>query len=474
MDITGLTIKGAREALDAGEYTATTLTQAHLDVIAQKNPELNAYLEVFQDSAVHEAKQADNIIANNEQQDLTGIPIAIKDNMLMKGKVASAACKLLENYEASYNSTVIQKLRNQGAVILGRTNMDEFAMGSSTENSAFGITKNPHDFSRVPGGSSGGSASAVAADIAVASLGSDTGGSIRQPASLCGIVGLKPTYGNVSRYGIIALGSSLDQVGPLTKTVGDAEILYNAIAGHDEKDSTSLQDDFFTTLTTTKKQKIIGVPRDVIQEGIDADVLGNFEKSLEQLKSLGYEIKDIELPNFKYTLPAYYIIMPAEASSNLARFDGIRYGVHKDADTFAEVYGNSRGSGFGVETRRRILTGTYVLSSGYYDAYYNKAIAVKDLVRNDIKDIFSTVDIIATPTSPEPAFKLGEKSDPLKMYATDIFTVPANITGVPAISIPAGEVEREGKQLPTGLQLMTKHGRENALFEVGKKFENIA
>lgn len=471
MDIKGLTITEARRALDSGEYSSVDLTKAHIEAIKDKNPELNAYLEVFDKSALEDAERADAMVAKGEQKELTGIPIAIKDNILIKGKIASAASKMLENYTATYDSTVVAKLKEQGAVILGRTNMDEFAMGSSTENSAFGVTKNPHDTSRVPGGSSGGPAAAVAAEMAMASLGSDTGGSIRQPASLCGIVGLKPTYGNVSRHGIIALGSSLDQVGPMTKTVEDTEILFNAISGYDKNDSTSLPDDLNSNVET-KPVKTIGVPRHVMQEGIDQDVLDNFEESLKRLEGLGYETIDIQVPNFKYALPVYYIILPAEASSNLARFDGIRYGLRKEIGDLSEVYNNSREEGFGAETKRRILIGTYVLSSGYYDAYYNKAVAVRDLIRTDLQDAFSKVDAIATPTSSEPAFKIGEKSDPLSMYAADIFTVPVNIAGVPAISIPDGTVDREGKQLPTGLQLIATHGAESTLFEIGKKFES--
>lgn len=474
MNIQNLTLIEARKALDAGEYTAEYLTKAFLEVIAEKNPELNAYLEVFEKSALNDAQKADRMIKEGEQQELTGIPIAIKDNILIKGKITSSASKILENYVASYDASVIEKLKKQGVVILGRTNMDEFAMGSSTENSAFGPTRNPYDTSRVPGGSSGGSVAAVAAGLALVALGSDTGGSVRQPASLCGVVGVKSTYGTVSRYGLTALGSSLDQIGPVAKTVADAEILLSVISGHDKNDSTSLPDNFFNA-KVAKKIKTIGVPRHFMKEGIDKDVLANFERSLESLESYGYEIKEIKLSSFRYALAAYYIIMPAEASSNLARLDGMRYGLQKDAETFNETFRKTRGSGFGKEARRRILIGTYVLSSGYYEAYYNKAIAVRKLIRDDLNNVFEDVDIIATPTSPEPAFKIGEKSkDPLAMYAADIFTVPVSIAGVPAISVPAGTVERDGKQLPTGLQLIASYGNEDALFNVGKRFESGA
>lgn len=471
MNIKDLTIKQARKALDTGEYTAVELAQAHLDATAEKNPELDAYLEVFTDSALKDAASADEMIAKGEQSELTGIPIAVKDNILIKGKIASSASKILENYTASYDATVIKKLKEQGAVILGRTNMDEFALGTSTENSAFGVTKNPHDTTRVAGGTSGGSVAAVASGLAVAALGSDTGGSIRQPSSLCGVVGFKPTYGLVSRFGLMSAASSLDQIGTIGKTSEDVRTVFKVIGGHDKNDSTSLPNDFFDKIKEPKK---IGVPRAFLEEGTDEDVLDNFSKALENLEGKGYEIVDIELPNIHYSLPAYYIINPAEVSSNLARFDGMRYGVQKSGETYQDIFNKSRGAGFGKEARRRILIGTYVLSSGYYDAYYNKAVAVRNFIRKELIETFKNVDLIATPTSPEPAFKIGDKNDPLAMYAADIFTVPVNIAGVPAISIPAGTVERDGKNLPTGLQLIAPHGGESTLFEVGKKFESGA
>ena len=472
MDIANLTIKSAREALDSGEYSAVELTEAYLAEISKKNDDLNAYLEVFTESAIEDAKRADEIIKKGEQTMLTGIPIAVKDNILIKGKIASAASKILSTHVAAYDSTVIAKLKAQGIAILGRVNMDEFAMGGSTENSAYGVTKNPNDLTRVAGGSSGGSAAAVAGGLALAALGSDTGGSIRQPASFCGIVGLKPTYGNVSRFGIIALGSSLDQVGPLAKNIEDAKILFEAIRGEDKNDSTSLPEKFFNE---TPKPKVIGVPKHFLESGVDEDVLDNFNDSLRKLEEDGYEIKEIELPNFKYALAAYYIIMPAEASSNLARFDGMRFGKQESADTFNEVFTKSRRLGFGAEARRRILIGTYVLSSGYYDAYYNKAVGVRDLIRADLQKAFEDVDIIATPTSPEPAFKIGEKAnDPLAMYAADIFTVPINIAGVPALSVPAGVIKRGEEELPTGLQFIAPHGAESALFTVGASMQSKA
>ena len=440
-----------------------------MENIAAKDGEIHAYLEVWADSAREEAKKADEMIADGKSQPLTGIPIAMKDNILIKGRIASAASKILENYRASYDATVTEKLRAQGAVFLGRTNMDEFAHGSSTENSAYGPTKNPRDTSRVPGGSSGGSAAAVAGGLALAALGSDTGGSIRQPAAHCGIVGLKPTYGAVSRFGLIAMGSSLDQIGPLTKTVEDAHIFFDAIQGHDAHDSTSLPD----APHETKKPKILGVPRAFLASGMDPDVLQLFDATLEKLKTAGYEIRDVEMPTLPYGLAVYYVIMPAEVSTNLARFDGIRYGLSVPAETIGDVYTKTRGQGFGPEARRRILLGTFVLSSGYADAYYRKARAVRARIRDEFAKTFASVDAVVLPTTPAPAFKLGEKTaDPLAMYAEDIFSVPVNLAGVPAISVPSGTVVREGKELPVGFQIIAPHGDEGTLFTIGAAVEN--
>jgi len=400
---------------------------------------------------------------------LLGIPIAVKDNILIQGRIASAASKMLEKYTAVYDATAITKLKEAGAVFLGRTNMDEFAMGGSTENSAYGPTKNPHDLERVPGGSSGGSAAVVAADEALASIGSDTGGSIRQPASFCGCVGLKPTYGRVSRYGLMAMGSSLDQIGPFTKTVTDAEILYDVLKGQDERDSTSIADD---TYEKPKEPKVIGVPRDILRsDGIEKEVLENFEEALTKLEESGYEIKDISLPNSAYALSVYYMIMPAEVSSNMARYDGVKFGLRSEGEDLQDVYKKTRAKGLGAEVKRRIMLGTYVLSTGYYDAYYGKALAVRRLIQEDFKKAFESVDVIAMPTTPNPAFKIGEKTeDPIQMYLEDIFTVPANIAGIPGISVPSGFVSVEGKELPLGLQLLATHGSEESLFAVSKKF----
>ncbi len=472
MDLSKLTIVEARRALDAKEFTALELTNAYLENIEKKDGAIHAYLEVWADSAREEARKADKLIAHGESKPLTGIPLAIKDNILIKGRIASGASKILENYHASYDATVIKKLKEQGVVFLGRTNMDEFAHGSSTENSAYGPSKNPHDLTRVPGGSSGGSAAAVAGDLALAALGSDTGGSIRQPAAHCGLVGLKPTYGAVSRFGLIAMGSSLDQIGPLAKTIADARILYEAIHGHDVHDSTSLPDEFYAGKISAPK-KVLGVPRAVLVGGIDPDLLAQFEVTLEKLKGEGYEIRDVEMPTLPYGLAVYYVIMPAEVSTNLARLDGIRYGLSVASETIGDVYTKSRGQGFGPEARRRILLGTFVLSSGYADAYYRKARAVRATIRAEFEKAFESVDAIVLPTTPAPAFVLGEKTaDPLAMYAEDIFSVPVNLAGVPAVSLPMGAVERAGTQLPVGFQIIAKHGDEEALFTIGAAVEN--
>ncbi|OGG79793.1 glutaminyl-tRNA synthase (glutamine-hydrolyzing) subunit A [Candidatus Kaiserbacteria bacterium RIFCSPLOWO2_01_FULL_54_13] len=481
MDLSKLTIAEARRALDAGEYSALELTNTYLDVIAKKDGEIHAYLEVWADSAREEAKAADAVIARGESKPLTGIPLAIKDNILIEGRIASAASKILENYRASYDATVVEKLKDHGAVFLGRTNMDEFALGASTENSAFGPTKNPHDTSRVPGGTSGGSAAAVAAGLALGALGSDTGGSIRQPSAFCGVVGLKPTYGAVSRFGLIAAASSLDQIGSIGKTVADARAIFDEIRGYDKNDSTSLTDASEQRTVNSKQRhsRTIGVPRTFLKEGTDPDVLERFQQTLDALKTAGYEIKDVELPNVPYSLAVYYIINPAEVSTNLARFDGIRYGLSVPADDIQSVYAKTRAQGFGPETRRRILVGTFVLSAGYADAYYRKARSVRELIRGDFVRAFDPsadgVDAIATPTSPTPAFKIGEKSsDPLAMYAADIFTVPVNLAGVPAISVPSGTVAREGKNLPVGFQIFAPHGGEEVLFSIGEDVEKSA
>jgi aspartyl-tRNA(Asn)/glutamyl-tRNA(Gln) amidotransferase subunit A len=467
IDVSKLNIKEINEKLLAGEFSAVDLANYFLEKISQKNTELFAFLEIYND-VLDQAKAADEKIKSGTATLLTGIPIAVKDNILVSGKVASASSKILENYHATYDATVIKKLKEAGAVLIGRTNMDEFAMGGSTENSAYGITKNPIDTNRVPGGSSGGSIVSVAADICVASLGSDTGGSIRQPASFCGVYGLKPTYGSVSRYGLMAMASSLDVIGPVTKNIIDSEILFDFIKGKDEYDSTSIDDNGGDGIV-----KKIGVPKNYLLSGIDEDVKEQFENSLKKLEENGFEIVDIsaDLENLKHSLAVYYVIMPAEASSNMARYDGIKYGKSLEGDNLIEGYFKTRGNLLGKEVKRRILLGTYVLSAGYADQYYNKAWQVRNLIKKDFENAFKKVDVIAIPTSPTPAFKIGEKSDdPLQMYLADIFTVFANLVGVPAISIPDGFVKREDKDLPTGLQLVAPHCQEKRLFNIGKIF----
>lgn len=461
MNIEDLTILAARKSLDNKEYSAEELARTYLDAIAAKNTEINAYVEVFED-VIEQARAADARIASGTAQAMTGIPLGIKDNLLIEGRRVSAGSNILRDYVASYDATAIAKLREQGAVLLGRTNMDEFAMGSSTEHSAFGPTKNPHDTTRVPGGSSGGSAAAVAAKLALGALGSDTGGSVRQPAALTGVVGFKPTYGAISRYGLIAMGSSLDQIGTFTNTVSDARMLFEAVRGHDTNDSTTLTETFFSK--TSKRPRIIGVPRSFLASGVDKDVLERFDSELEGLAKRGYEVKDIQLPSFRAALAAYYIIMPAEASTNLARFDGVRYGFSAASGDIHELYRKTRGEGFGPEVRRRILLGTFVLSAGYFDAYYRRAAAVRKHIRADIARALKDVDVIATPTSPTPAFMFGEKNDPLAMYAADIFTVPINLAGVPAISVPMGSVKRGDAHMPVGMQWVAGYGGEDTLF----------
>ena len=472
IDLTTLTIKEARKKLDGKEFSAVELASAYLAEIEKKNRELNAYLEVYND-VLEQAKRADEMIANGESYPMLGIPLAIKDNILIKGRHISAASKILENYIASYDATVITKLKKTGAVFLGRTNTDEFAMGGSTENSAFGVTKNPHDISRVAGGSSGGSVVAVAANMALGALGSDTGGSVRLPASFCGIVGIKPTYGRMSRFGLMAMGSSLDCIGEIAKNVEDAKIIFDAISGRDILDSTSIADTTYPKLSL-KKELTIGVPWSlVLGEGINPKVKESFKESMKKLETLGFKIKNISLKNLDMALAIYYIIMPAEASTNLSRFDGVRYGLHKDGVNLLEDYKETRGKGFGKEVRRRILLGTYVLSAGYYDAYYGKAQIARNVLKKEFAREFREVDLIATPTSTSVAWKIGEKSDPVSAYLEDIFTVTANIVGVPAMSVPSGFSEVEGKKLPLGIQFMAPHGGEDLLFDVGKKFEEI-
>jgi aspartyl-tRNA(Asn)/glutamyl-tRNA(Gln) amidotransferase subunit A len=467
-ELVKLSITEARRQLEAGAISALDLTRAYLVEAERHNPELNAYLEIFADAEAQAAK-ADELRQSGATDPLLGIPLAIKDNILIEGRKASAASRMLDNYVASYDATVIAKLKAAGAIFLGRTNMDEFAMGGSTERSAFGPTRNPRDPERVPGGSSGGSAAVVAADLAAAALGSDTGGSIRQPASYCGVVGLKPTYGAVSRSGLMAMASSLDQIGPLAKTVEDAEFLFQVIRGRDPLDSTSRE---WSAASEGRPTKTIGVPEDFLHSGVSEEVMKAFRSALEGLRGQGYEIVPIALPNAALALACYYILMPAEASTNLARFDGVRYGAYQAGETLFEDYARTRGAGFGPEVKRRIILGTYVLSAGYYDAYYRQAVKVQSLIRRDFEQAFRQVSVIALPTAPTTAFRLGEKTaDPLQMYLEDIFTVPANLAGLPALSVPAGT---DSAGLPIGLQLMAPHFAEDRLFALGRTLSAIS
>jgi len=466
MNITDLTIKSAHDHLKNGDFSVNDLVDATLKNIEEKNPKINAYLEVYKD-VKGGIEKAQSLYKTGEASSITGIPIALKDNILNKGKIASAASKILENYHATYDATAVSKLKKESPIFVGRTNMDEFAMGSSTENSAYGVTRNPLDLERVPGGSSGGSVAAVKMEGALAALGSDTGGSIRQPASFCGLVGLNPTYGAISRYGLIALGSSLDKIGPITKSVTDAEILFNVMKGKDSKDSTSVD---IGPEKKLPKKLVIGVPEDVLSmDGIQPEVRKNFEESIAKFSKLGYEIKNISLPNAHYSLAIYYVIMPAEVSSNLARYDGVKYGLYKEGDNLLQDYIKTRTQGFGKETRRRLILGTYVLSSGYYDSFYGKANELRRAVIGDFDKAFEKVgvDIIISPTTPDVAFKIGEKAaNPLSMYMSDILTAPQSIAGLPAISVPSGL----SNGMPTGLQITAPYLREDLLFKAGKDF----
>ncbi|MEK7589311.1 MAG: Asp-tRNA(Asn)/Glu-tRNA(Gln) amidotransferase subunit GatA [Patescibacteria group bacterium] len=461
----GHTIESARKGIAVGDFSAREIFDEYQKKIEEKK-DLNAYLSTFK-FAEHGAYPA-------REGDLAGVPCAIKDNMLIEGEIATAGSKILENYVSAYDATAIKKLKKAGVSFLGKTNMDEFAMGSSTENSAFGTVKNPLDVSRVPGGSSGGSAAAVAADLCVFALGSDTGGSIRQPAAFCGVVGLKPTYGRVSRHGLIAMASSLDQIGPITKTVADAALVMNAIAGHDIFDSTTVSrdmPDFAINLEKDIKGLRVGVPKEFFGGGLDKEVSAKVLTSIELLREAGATIHEISLPHTEYALAVYYIIMPSEVSANLARFDGIRYGhSSQKGEALLDTYLASRAEGFGAEPKRRIMLGTYALSSGYYDAYYLKAQKVRALIKKDFDEAFRSVDVIVGPTAPTVAFKAGEKSeDPLAMYLSDIYTVPVNLAGLPAISIPCGMGSESN--LPVGFQIIGKLFDEGTVLQAAANLE---
>ena len=462
------TIATLRQRFINGSYTPSAALADALAVIKAGDGQIHAFHETFADAAeAAEVSTKQFKTKGDAAPALCGIPIAMKSNILIKDKQATASSKILKSYRAAYDATVTARLRQAGAIFIGSTNMDEFAMGSSTENSAFGLTKNPLDKTRVPGGSSGGSAAAVAMGAVPAALGTDTGGSIRQPASFCGLVGYKPTYGTVSRYGLIAMGSSLDQAGPLTHTVSDAELIHNVIAGFDPSDATTIPSGI--SELAAKDTYRIGIPQAFLSEGLDDDVAAAFSEHTKVLTAAGHEIVEVSLPLFEQGLSAYYIVMPAEVSSNLARFDGVRYGQRFDGQNLLADYCQSRAIGFGAEVKRRIILGTYVLSAGYYDAYYGKAERVRGLMRQELKDAFNSCDLIMTPTSPSPAFKIGEKSDPLAMYKQDIFTVPVNLTGVPAISIPSLSVTRESIKLPVGVQYIAPPHGDAQLFDFGKK-----
>jgi len=462
MELCKLDIKQSYQGLKDKKFSSVELTKAFLNRIKKENT--SAFLEITKDLALSQAKQVDKDIAlGKDTPILAGIPMAVKDNILVKGVKTTCASKILEKYVAPYDATCIKRLKELGAVILGKTNLDEFAMGASTENSAFFPTKNPYDLKRVPGGSSGGSAAAVANDLCCYALGSDTGGSIRQPASFCGVVGLKPTYGAVSRYGLVAFASSLDQIGPITKTVEDAKIVYEAISGKDPLDSTSLE---FKKSSETKNLKI-GVPKEYFIKGIDSRVEKIIKQAIKKLEDIGAKIEEISLPHSKYIIPVYYLVNTSEASANLARYDGIRYGLSEKSKDLLGVYLKTRGQGFGDEVKRRIMIGTYALSSGYYDAYYLKAQKVRALIKNDFEKAFKKVDVVLTPTAPTPAFKLGEKvSDPLAMYLEDIFTASVNLAGLPAISVPAGFADN----LPVGLQIIGRMFEENNILGISQRF----
>ena len=460
--------------LRAGEFSSEELTSSLLDRINQFDEQLNATVTIVADKALAAARAADTKLKQGDAGPLTGIPYLHKDIFCTQGVKTSCGSRMLDNFEAPYDATVTAKLAAAGAVMLGKTNMDEFAMGSSNETSFYGPVKNPWDLERVPGGSSGGSAASVAAALAPAATGTDTGGSIRQPAALCGITGLKPTYGRVSRYGMIAFASSLDQAGPMTRSAEDAALMLQAMAGFDERDSTSIDrpvDDYPATLNNRLDGLKIGLPKEYFDEGLDAQVAAAIDASINEFKKLGAEVKEISLPNTSLAVPAYYVVAPAECSSNLSRFDGVRFGYRcEDPRDLQDLYVRSRGEGFGPEVKRRILVGTYALSAGYYDAYYLKAQQVRRLIRDDFLKAFEDVDVIMGPTTPTPAFRLGEKSDdPVTMYLSDIYTIAVNLAGLPGMSIPAGFVN----DLPVGLQLIGNYFEEGRLLNAAHQYQQV-
>ncbi|HET6181084.1 MAG TPA: Asp-tRNA(Asn)/Glu-tRNA(Gln) amidotransferase subunit GatA [Candidatus Sulfotelmatobacter sp.] len=474
MDLTSLNIDTARAAVQERKTTALALAEAHYAQIQKEDGQIGAYLTLSKERALEQADRIDRMAAEGKTlPPLGGVPVGIKDVMSTRGVRTTAGSKILEKYIPPFDGTAVARLEAAGAVVLGKMNCDEFAMGSSNENSAYRPVRNPHDLTRVPGGSSGGSAAAVAADMAVVTLGSDTGGSIRQPASFCGVVGLMPTYGRVSRYGLIAFASSLDHIGPLTKTVKDAATVLRTIAGRDPMDSTSADvpvPDYVAELEKPVRGMKLGVAKEYFGEGLDAEVRQAVEGAIDKLKALGCEIVPVSLPHTSYAVPTYYLIATAEASANLARYDGVRYSHRaRGVKTLSEMYRRSRDEGFGAEVKRRIMLGTYALSAGYYDAYYLKAQKVRTLLTRDFDDAFRKVDAIVTPTSPTAAFRLGEKSnDPLAMYLADIYTVTADLAGIPGISIPCGETK---ERLPIGLQVLGKHFGESTILRVAHAYQ---
>lgn len=474
--ITHLSAAELSRRIRAGELSSVDVTRDFLARLKKTEPSVKAFVTVCEEEALAQAKAVDEKIKSGTAAGaLAGVPIAVKDNMLVSGTRTTCSSKILENFISPYDATVTEKLKAADAVFIGKTNLDEFAMGSSTENSAFHTTRNPWNTEHIPGGSSGGSAAAVAARMAPLALGSDTGGSIRQPAACCGVVGMKPTYGRVSRYGLIAFASSLDQIGPFANSVEDCALLLQAISGHDPKDSTSVNlpvPDYRAVLSRDVKGMKIGLPKEFFAPGMDPEVEAAVKSAVALLEKQGASVREISLPHTDTAVEVYYIIAPSEASSNLARFDGVRYGLRAASENLREEYEKTRGQGFGPEVKRRIMLGTYALSAGYYDAYYSKAQKVRTLIRRDFKEAFKSVDVIITPTAPTPAFRIGEKSsDPLQMYLSDIYTISCNLAGLPGMSIPCGF---SSKGLPIGLQLLGRPFDEETILRVGYQYENIA
>ncbi|MBW2650147.1 MAG: Asp-tRNA(Asn)/Glu-tRNA(Gln) amidotransferase subunit GatA [Deltaproteobacteria bacterium] len=473
MEFSRLTIHELQKKLRAGELTSVEITESVYRRIASVEEKVHSYITLMEETAIGQAREADRLIREESACELTGIPIALKDILCTEGVRTTCGSRILENFMPPYDATVVRKLKDAGAVFVGKTNMDEFAMGSSTETSWFGITKNPWNLERIPGGSSGGSAAAVAADECIASLGTDTGGSIRQPAALCGVVGMKPTYGRVSRFGMVAFASSLDQIGPITKDVEDCAIMMNVISGHDTGDSTSVPTevpDYKEFISRDIEGWTIGIPEEYFVDGIDPEIEAATNETIKTLEGLGARCTRISLPHTEYCVAVYYIIAPSEAGSNLARYDGVRYGFRAtDGEDLLDMYKKTRSAGFGAEVKRRVMLGTYSLSSGYYDAYYKKASQVRALIKDDFDSAFKKCDVILMPTTPTPAFRIGEKLDnPLQMYLSDIFTLSANLAGIPAISVPCGYTK---SGLPMGIQFMANNFEEGKLLQVASAYE---